>query len=52
MKLIDPQVNVYCDYQGEKPVVEGSAKICISVFHAVGTAFYVIKELIVKNLKK
>ena len=52
MKLINPKVNIYCDYNAEKSITQGSGKVCITVYHAVGTAFYILKELIKKNLRK
>lgn len=52
MKLKNPKVNIYCDYLAEKPTIECSGKICVSVFHAVGTALFILKELIMKTIKK
>ncbi len=52
MKLVDPKVNMYCDYQGEESVVKGSGKLYISVYHAVGTALYILKELVKKTIKR
>lgn len=52
MNLINPQVNIYCDYTAEESVIRGSCKVCISVYHAVGTAFFILKDLVKKNLRK
>lgn len=52
MKLIDPKVNVYCDYEGAESVIKGSGKLYISVYHAVGTALYILKELVMKTIKR
>lgn len=52
MELKNPKVNIYCDYNAEKSVIQGSGKVCVSVYHAVGTALFALKELIKKNLKK
>lgn len=49
MKFIRPRVNVYCDYQGDKPFLQGKAGLYISLYHIVGTAFFALKELILKN---
>ncbi len=52
MKLVNPKVNIYCDYTADESVIQGSGKVCVSAYHAVGTAFYILKELIKKNLRK
>ncbi len=51
MNLINPQVNIYCDYTAEESVIQGSAVVCVSAYHAVGTALYILKALVKKNLK-
>ena len=52
MNLVNPKVNIYCDYNATESVVEGSGKVCVSVYHAVGTALFILKELVKKNLRK
>lgn len=47
-KPIDPKLNVYCDYLSKQPVIKGQAYIHIPVYHVVGTALYMCKELIIK----
>ncbi len=52
MKLVNPQVNIYCDYTGQESVIQGSCTLCVSAYHAVGTALFILKELVKKNLRK
>ncbi len=52
MKLVNPQVNIYCDYTAEDSVIKGSCNVCVSAYHAVGTALYILKQLVKKNLRK
>lgn len=50
MRLIRPKLNLYCDYAAEKPLVRGKAKIYISLYHVVGTTFYNIKQMVLKQI--
>ncbi len=52
MKLVNPKVNIYCDYLAEEWVIQGSGSLYISVFHAVGTALYIFKDVIMKFIKR
>ena len=49
VKLIQPTLDIYCDYQASQSVLKGQARLYISLFHAVGTALYGLKEIILKN---
>lgn len=50
MKLIRPNLNLYCDYEADKPLVQGKAKIYIPLYHVVGTTFYNVKQMVSKQL--
>lgn len=51
MNLKKPKVNIYCEYLSRESLVEGSGKIYIWAYHAVGTALFILKELVSKNIK-
>lgn len=52
MNLKKPKVNLYCDYLNTEPTIQGSGKVYIRVHHAVSTAFYMLIDLVKKNLKR
>lgn len=52
MKFVNPKVNIYCDYTADESVIQGSGKVCVSAYHAVGTALHILIELVKKNLRK
>ncbi len=52
MKLKNPKVNIYCDYLADDWVIKGSGRLYVSVYHAVGTALVVLKDIIVKFIKR
>lgn len=51
MKLVRPKLQVYCDYEQTQSLITFEAAVYVSLYHAGFTALYILKEMIVKNLK-
>ncbi len=52
MKLIRPDLDLTCDYTAENSEIRGQAKVYISPHQILGSGFYLLKELTIKNLKR
>ena len=52
VKLVRPKLNLYCDYEGTSSKIKAKANLYVSLYRVVGTALFVLKEMIKKNLKK